>query len=504
MTPLGKNGIRVQYSGFIIFAAKLVSVATGLAFQYMIARSTTTQEYGVWFNANDIFAYFTILAGVLPFWIMRFAARNEKGAEKTGILANLTISITATAVYVALVPLMVSALGVQEYLSLYMLVSLQIIELHMLNAFEACLQAKKPQTLGYGLLIEEVCKIIMGYAIIVKLQKPLEGAIISITVAIATQLLFYLKMLSKELKEKVNWVYIKEWLKGSVANVYSLLGNQIASFVFIMLFTYGGENARGYYGAAAQIANIIAYSTFLAFALYPKLLAEKSSREVTASLKTVLMFAIPMTVGVLVMPEIYLSILSEEYSKAWLILVILALDALTATLSSVFSFVLYGLERFDEEAKISFKKLFKSKLFIAFSLPYIHSAITIPLTFYVITFYTQNQPIQSAVSVAIINSAARFAMFLILYAIVRRMDKVVIPWENIAKYVFASVVMGVVLYGAREMFYPTRVYQILGVTLIGGICYLILIMVLDKDARALVRTIWQEIKNWQLKIHKNC
>ena len=85
-------------------------------------------------------------------------------------------------------------------------------------------------------------------------------------------------------------------------------------------------------------------------------------------------------------------------------------------------------------------------------------------------------------------------MFLILYAIVRRMDKVVIPWENIAKYVFASVVMGVFLYGVREMFYPTRVYQILGVTLIGGICYLVLLMVLDKDARMLVGTIWQEIK----------
>jgi hypothetical protein len=44
-----------------------------------------------------------------------------------------------------------------------------------------------------------------------------------------------------------------------------------------MLFTYGGETARSNYGAAAQIANIITYSSFLAFALYPKPLAEKSS-----------------------------------------------------------------------------------------------------------------------------------------------------------------------------------------------------------------------------------
>ncbi|MEM3551197.1 MAG: hypothetical protein QXV01_08940 [Candidatus Bathyarchaeia archaeon] len=45
-----------------------------------------------------------------------------------------------------------------------------------------------------------------------------------------------------------------------------------------MLFTYGGETARSNYGAAYQIANIITYSSFLAFALYPKLLAEKSAK----------------------------------------------------------------------------------------------------------------------------------------------------------------------------------------------------------------------------------
>ncbi|MGC9346099.1 MAG: hypothetical protein ACP5ER_04845, partial [Candidatus Bathyarchaeales archaeon] len=63
-----KNQIRLQYSGFIIFAARMLSIATGLAFQLMIARTTTKPEYGIWFNINDVQAYFTLLAGVLPFW----------------------------------------------------------------------------------------------------------------------------------------------------------------------------------------------------------------------------------------------------------------------------------------------------------------------------------------------------------------------------------------------------------------------------------------------------
>ena len=140
---MAKNEIRLQYSGFIVFAAKMLSVATGLAFQLMIARTTTELEYGLWFNINDILAYFTLLATALPFWTMRFAARDKEGAAKTGILANLTISAIATIIYLPLVPLITSSLGIgQEYLLLYFVVAAQIIELYSLNALEACLDRK--------------------------------------------------------------------------------------------------------------------------------------------------------------------------------------------------------------------------------------------------------------------------------------------------------------------------------------------------------------------------
>lgn len=489
-----KNEIRVQYSGFIIFAAKIISVATGLAFQYMIARSTSQAEYGVWFNINDVLAYFTIMAGILPFWIMRFVARAEKGAVKTGVLANLAISIAATIIYLPLIPLIASALGVQQYANLYMLVSVQIVELYLLNAFEACLRAKKPQTLGYGLLVAEACKVLLAYILIIRLKKPLEGAIISLTVAIAAQLIYYLKLLSEDLKQNAKWTYVKEWAKGSIANIYNVLGNQIAAFIFIMLFTYGGETARSNYGAAAQIANIITYSSFLAFALYPKLLAEKSSKDITTSIKTVLMFAIPMTAGALTLPDLYLTILKETYRDAWQVLMALAVDSFVMTISSLFSFVLFGLEKIDEEAKIPFKQLVKSRLFVVFSLPYIHSAITIPLTYYVLTAYMQNQSMQSALAVAIINLAARFAMFITLYFMVCKMVRIEIPWKNITKYIFASIIMSGVLFLTKETLKPYRVYQILGLTAFASVLYLALLSAIDADTKMLIKAVWKEIK----------
>jgi len=489
---LAKKEIRLQYSGFIIFAAKMLSVATGLAFQLMIARGTTQPEYDIWFNINDILAYFTLLAAAIPFWTMRFVARDKEGAAKTGIIANLIISVTATAIYLPLVPLMTSLLGIsQEYLLLYFIVAIEIIELYSISALGACLRARAPQTVGYGLLIAEVCKVILGYILIIRFQQPLLGALLSLIVAFTIQITYYSKLLLGELKQTVKWEYVKEWLKGSVANIYNIVGNQIAAFIFIMLFKFGGGGARGSYGAAAQIATVITHSSFLAFALYPKLLAEKNSEDITTALKMVLMFAIPMTVGAIALSNSYIIIMKEEFKDAWPVLVILAANSFVATMSAFFSSVLFGVERVDEKAKISFRELIKSRLFIVFSLPYLHSAITLPTAFYILVNYAQNQPLQAAIYVSVIISSARFTMFLILYAIVRKIVKIDIPWKNIAKYVFASAVMATVLFIIPH---PTRIYLTLISTAIAGIIYLALLMAIDKEARLLVHSIWQEIK----------
>jgi O-antigen/teichoic acid export membrane protein len=488
---LAKNEIRLQYSGFIIFAARMLSIATGLAFQLMIGRATTKPEYGLWFNMNDILAYFTLLAIAFPFWTMRFVARGEEGAVKTGILANLTISAIATIIYLPLVPLITSSLGIsQEYLLLYFIVSIEIIELYFIRALEACLRARAPQTLGYGLLIAEVCKVILGYILIIGFRQPLLGALISLIVAFTIQIAYYFKLLVQELKQQVKWEYVKEWLKGSIANIYNIVGNQIAAFVLIMLFTYGGREGRSNYGAAGQIASVITYSSFLAFALYPKLLAEKNTEDITTSLKMVLMFAIPMTAGAITLSDSYVTIINVIYKDAWPVLIVLAINAFVATLSGLFSSVLYGVEKVDEKAKISFRELVKSRLFIVFSLPYFLSAITLPTAFYILTNHVQN-PLQAALCVSIINSSVSFAMFLILYAIVRKTVTINIPWRNIMKYVFASAIMAIFLSVIRH---PTRIYLTLIATATGGIIYLTLLMAIDKEARTLVYSMWQEIK----------
>jgi hypothetical protein len=320
------------------------------------------------------------------------------------------------------------------------------------------------------------------------------GAVVSTAIAIAIQVGYYYSLLANDLKHRIQWGYVKDWLKASVANIYNVIGNQIAAFIFIMLFSYGGAGGREIYGAAAQIANVITYSGFLAFALYPKLLTEKKSEDITTSLKTVLMFAVPMTVGAMVLANSYIVLLRvnllENYPGATAVLVVLTFDAFVTVISGIYGSVLFGIETFDQE-KMSFRALVKSRLFIFFSLPFVHSAITIPTTYYVLTTYALGQPLQAAFSICVINSIARFAMFILLIIMVRQMVTIAIPWKNILKYIFASAVMGIVLF---LLPYTNRISTTLAWTAVGGIVYLAVLMAIDKEARRLPKAILQEIK----------
>ena len=148
------------------------------------------------------------------------------------------------------------------YIIIYLIASMQIIENHLISMLEACLQAKMPQAVGYGLVVKEFCKVLLAYILIIKLQQPLLGALLSIIIACTVQIAYYFKLLSKELKQPIKWSYVKEWVKGSTINIYYSVGARIAALVFIMLIAYNpiaGPAARGQYQAAMTISNIIIF-----------------------------------------------------------------------------------------------------------------------------------------------------------------------------------------------------------------------------------------------------
>lgn len=486
-----KSEIRLRYSGFIVFASRLLSVATGIAFVLMITRTVSKEEFGIWGNINDVFSYFILLAGVLPFWTTRFVVREHAGSARTGLVASILISIASASIYLALLPTILSALQIgTAYTILYTVISIQILELYTVSVLEAVLLAKQPQTVGYGLLIYEVCKVILGFTLIIQLKLGLLGAIYSMISSYIIQIVFYIKLTAKELKQSVRWTYLKEWLKASPINLYNIVGNRIAAFTLIFLFIYG-ELARSYYGAAIIIANVIGHSTVLAYALYPRLLSESNIKDVSTSLKMVLMFAIPMTTGAMVLSDSYLTILEFVYRDAAPVLLLLAINALCISLSQVFNTVVMGTERLDAKAKIPFRELTKSRIFQIFTLPYIQSAITLPTTFFAL-FYIAKTQLEAATYLALISLIVGLAMLLCRYIIARKCLTFNFPWKNVAKYLIASAVMATPL---LVIPHPTRLSLAVSLTVLGGIIYFAILAAIDQETRELTKSILNEAKS---------
>jgi len=483
-----KSDIRLKYSGLIVFASHILSVATGLAFVLMITRNVSTEKFGIWGNIFDLSTYFILLSGVIPFWATRFIAREHAGSAKTGFIANLFISVAATSIYLALVPTILSILQVSIYAILYTIVSAQILELHIISALEAVLRAKQPQAIGYGLIISEVCKVLLGFTLILQLKLGLQGALYSIIISYAIRIAFYIKLTAKEFKESAKWSHLKEWLKASPINIYNVVGNTIAAFTLILLFVYGGELARGYHGAAATFTNIIGYSSLLAFALYPRLLSGSSSEDVSVSLRLVMMFAIPMTVGVMVLSDSYLIMLKVDFAEARPVLLVLAISVLCLTLSQVFDTVVLGTERVDVKAKIAFRELVKSRLFLLFTLPYIQSVVTIPTIFVILTSIAKTS-LEAATYLALITLLANSPMLIVRYAIARKCLVFSFPWKSVFKYILASAAMATML---LVIPHPTRLSIIVAFTLLGAAIYLTILALIDRETKSLVKSILEE------------
>ena len=243
--------------------------------------------------------------------------------------AQLTLALVSILIYLPAIFLISNAIGTTSYLLIYFIAGLYILNFYMVAIFESVLQATKPQAVGYGFIIEEIVKVIVALILILGFKQMFLGAILGLVVSCFVQIFYYVYLLSDYFKEKVNWGYVKEWLKGSPAIAFNAIGSQLVTFVLILLFLYGGSDARAYYQAALSFTIIVGYSSSLAFALYPKLLANCcTDEEVGLSFRTVLMLAIPLATITMVMSTSFLTVLNVSYSVAWPVLVALTIDTL--------------------------------------------------------------------------------------------------------------------------------------------------------------------------------
>jgi O-antigen/teichoic acid export membrane protein len=487
-----KNNIRVQYSGFIIFSSQIISIATGLIFTLLLTRNMSQDQFGIWTNIFDYTGYFALFSGILPFWATRFMAREKGGTVKTSILSQLTIATVCSLVYLPAIVLIANAIHTEAYLPIYLISSLYIFSFYMVAIFEGILCSTRPQIIGFGLLIEEIAKVVVAVTLIVGLGELFLGAILGLVLSMFIQLLYYVWVLRVELREKTNWGYLREWFKGSAAIAYNIIGGQLVTFVMVMLFYYAGSNTRAYYQAAFTFTAVIAYSASLAFALYPKLLSKSCpDTQVRTSLRTVLMLAIPLSAIVMTMATSFLTVLEADYAVAAPVVIALTVDTLIVLVYQFYTQCLMGTEGFDAAGKISLRELLKSRIFKVFTVPYIQAAIALPLAYYVLTTFAVAGTVEAVVDVVYILISVHLSTFLGLYVLMRRSARLPLDWVSITKYTLSAAFMGVVL-----LLLPTTTTLLLTIAkaVAGLALYFAILLVIDKEARRLLNLIIVEIR----------
>ncbi len=501
---MADDGIRVRYSGLILFTAQMISVATGLAFTLLFTRNMTTQGFSDWSFIYTAIGPFLFLTGVFPFWTTRFVARRKENSVKTGLAANLILGVAATVGYCVFLPVYFGTFNVNPALfDIFLFASLLILTSYLSIMLESCLRSVRPQTTGYGLLIHEIIKVAVAYAAFFLFIKGdpaaasnyhmlFSGAMAGLLVSVSAQIVYYVWLLRMALKEKIQFAYLVEWLKGSAVFVYSVIGTQILSLQSFMIYAVN-KDSLGHYTAAGMFINVVGYATSLSFALYPKLLSNDcDDKHVVTSFSTTMMMAIPMAAIVISMSKSLLTVLNINYVESWPVLIMLTIATVLSLVSTFYINYLTGVESFDMGGKISLKELLRSKIFKALSLTYLQAGITIPLTYFAITALPVSNPVVVAEYVGVIAIIMNAVNLTVSYWLVRKYaGKVFINIKEISKYLAVGIVTGAILFMLPEK--STLMFTLLkGCT--GVAIYFGLLLLIDEQVRHMVKLIFLEIK----------
>jgi hypothetical protein len=488
--------IRVRYSGFIIFAAQIFSVFTGIFFLLLLTRvsAKTPDEFGTWSFIAYLLPLFAILSGLFPFWATRFAARGKEGAIKTGVVANLVLALVSAGIYLlAVFPIMSTFHIGNAYLLLYLLPAFQIIDTYMIAIFEGSLRVVKPHAVGYGLIVEELAKISLAYVLIVVLNQYLIGAMVSLIVAAAVQGFFYVWLLRDEFRQRIRREYLREWLRGgSAAFIYSAVGNQVFNLVLYLLVFFSGSSALGYYQAAVTFSTVIGYASSLTFALYPKMLAKECPTDVLASFKTMIMLALPIAAITFTMAQSLLTVLRVDYAVAYPILMLLTVDALLLVVYQFYTQCMMAADTIDIAGKIPINELRRTNIFKVFTIPYVQAAVALPSAYFVLTQIAKADPVLATAYIVAISIVVHSGTLVGLLAFMRKSVTLPIAWKSLAKYIACSVAVGLVLFALPQ---TTTLTATFGKALAGFGIYAGLLLAIDADARHLVKEIGHEIKS---------
>ena len=240
----------------------------------------------------------------------------------------------------------------------------------------------RPQAVSYGMIAFESAKIPLGIIFVVLIPLGIIGALIATIGASIANVVLLVYLSKEQIVGEIKKSVIKLWLKMSWLSFYVSTYGLIWKFdVFIFSLLTTSFVGLAYWGVAAAVTNIVAYSAKISDAVYPKLIATGKNEIAVENLKRSLYFAIPILAANIVFVKPILHVVNPIYIDGVYIVIIISIRAFVNIFMGFFFTILEGKESIDENKNATFKQYIHSNLFlkptllIALSVAYVGSLV---------------------------------------------------------------------------------------------------------------------------------
>jgi O-antigen/teichoic acid export membrane protein len=252
----------------------------------------------------------------------------------------------------------------------------------------------------------------------------------------------------------------------------------------ILLILIWGTAARAYVGAAVTIAVMISYSTTLATALYPKLLAKPDPIIVETAFKLIILFAIPMVGGILILSNQLLTVLKTDYAAASIVLCVYAIAYLLDSLATTLDTIIAATEHADMNIETTLRQLAKSKLFLLPTLTNVSAAIYLPILAVFLKLFATG-PLQAALYTSLAYISATIPLFVIRYRTAKRSLAFSFPVKSLTRFTFAAILMMIFL---SQINLAATLSKIMILVLAGSVVYFSTVLIIDSETRVLAKS----------------
>jgi len=495
------SNIRLKYSGFVNFASRMISVATGLLFTMLVTRRLSEESFGTWQFYSSLLSYFTIPSSIANYWLTREIGRG-KPVAKSGVFFNSMVSLLSATLFIYLSSAFAASVSI-DLPTIFAFV-LWIIATYHTSSLESVCYGAEPHIVGYGTIVFEGFKVAIGAILVGYFRLALFGAVLSVDLALVTQALYYSIRLSKHFGGSFLLKEVGRWFRTGWIPLTSIAPGLVFSQDALVLTLLTGSLLPVAYIRAANIfAGVLLFAGSLSAGLYPKLLSGGTGKDVEESLELVLLFLIPMVLGQLILAEPLLYLLREEYAPIHNVLRLMSICSMILVMKSVFSTIILGVEKADVYENATWRSLAKSYL-LKIPLTDLAGAI-VYVTMVSMTTKILNDlkspPTLISLSAALCSLLVNVFLTLNYRRICRRLVSFNLNLHRVFKFLASGLAMSTVLLllypeSAKSEQIMIVLTSLMPVILIGIIVYFGMLYLIDSEFRVLLKKLlkWHPIQ----------